>query len=324
MEGSLRRWAMRFFISSNIKNNLPLYVTVVFFLISALLYWATAWVLYSLKYGLRYESMFRYFFTDPLYPERIPLSQLLEDLHVNLFLAVMFLIVLASIFIHKCVRDTVKYTLIGLAYLSLLTEIASSFLVYFLSPLFIYLKIGSFVAFQTSTGIMTVLSLKLYLTREREEPPERALLYTLVFIFTSTALLFAVLNFFLFLTKLGFTPDRIAVYYLGDPRTFVRPKSLEGLLQVAVPHTVAMVVYLFALLHFAFFTNLKRRVLWSGLTLGSALADNLSGLLIRYVSEHFVYLKIASFLVLQTAVVYLSLVILVSLLRHRAKAIVLL
>ncbi len=104
----------------------------------------------------------------------------------------------------------------------------------------------------------------------------------------------------------------------------MRPKSLEGLLEVIGPHTVAMAVYLFALIHFTFFTNLKRKALWSCLTLTSALTDNLSGLLIRYVSGDFAYLKILSFLALQVSMTYLSLVILVSLIKHRAKAIVLL
>ena len=315
---------MRFFISSNIKNNPPLYVMVVLFLISALVYWVISWFVYNAKYGLSYERMFTYFFTDPLYPERIPLSQVLEDVHINFFLVTIFLIVLASIFVHKCVREVVKYTLILLSFVSALLDLGSSFLVYFLSPAFIYLKIVSFIVFQTSTGIMLLLSIKLYLTREKEEPPERAVLYTLVFIFSGTVFLFVLINFFLFATKLGITPQQIAEYYLGNPTRFIRPKTLEGLLDVVTPHMVAMVVYLFALIHFSFFTNLKRKVLWSCICVGSAVADNLSGLMIRFLSEHFAYLKVASFLVLQASMVYLSLVVVVSIVKHRAKAIVLL
>ncbi|MDQ7038172.1 MAG: hypothetical protein Q9N26_03090 [Aquificota bacterium] len=315
---------MRFFISSNIKSNPPLYVAVVLFLVSALVYWVIAWFVYSSKYGLNYERMFTYFFTDPLYPERIPLSQVLEDVHINFFLVTVFLIVLASVFIHKCVRDSIKYTLILSSFVSVLLDLGSSFLIYFLSPLFIYLKIASFIAFQVSTGIMILLSIKLYLTREKEEPPERSILYTLVFMFTSTVFFFVLINFFLFATKLGVTPQQVAKYYLGDPASFIRPKTFEGLLDVIAPHTVAMVVYLFALVHFSFFTNLKRKVFWSCVCMVSAILDNLSGLMIRFLSDHFAYLKIISFLLLQVSMLYLSIVVVVSILRHRAKAIVLL
>ena len=315
---------MRFFISSNIKSNPPLYITVVIFLLSSVVYWVTTWIVYNAKYGLTYDRMFRYFFTDPLYPERIPLSQLLEDMHVNFFLFIMFLIVLASIFIHKCMKDSLKYTLILLSFVSGLVEFLSSLAVYYVSPAFIYLKIFSFLSFQVSTGTMILLALKLYLTREKEEPPERSLLYAIVFIFTSTVSLFVVLNFFLFVTKIGLTPDQVARYYLGDPAIFMRPKSLEGILEVLTPHTVAMALYLFALIHFAFFTNLRNRVAWSVVTLVSALVDNTSGLMIKYVGAHFAYIKLGSFLVLQLAMIYLSVAIIVSLLRHRAKAIVLL
>ncbi len=187
---------MRFFISSNIKNNPPLYLTVVLFLISSFVYWVITWFVYGERYGLTYRKMFTYFFSDPEFPEKIPLSQLLEDVHINFFLLIVFLIVLASIFIHKCMRDSVKYALIGTAFLSAVLEIASGFLIYFLSPIFIYLKIASFVSFQIATGLMVAFALKLYLSKEKEEPPERAILYTLVFVFTSTAILFVVVNFF--------------------------------------------------------------------------------------------------------------------------------
>ncbi len=315
---------MRFFISSNIKNNAPLYVTVVFFLLSSFLYWFVSWFFYHFKFGLTYARMYVYFFTDPQFPEKLPLGQLLEDLHVQFFLSVTFVLVLSSIFIHKCMRDRVKYVLISLSFLSGILELLSSFGVYFISPVFIYLKLFFFYTFQLSTGAMLFLALKLYLSKEREEPPERSVLYTLVFLFAVFTIFFAVLNFFLFLSKLGLNPQRIAEYYTGSPGSFVRPKTLSGMLGVIDPHFITMGIYLFTLVHFAFFTNVKRKVLLSSLTLGFALVDNVSGLFIRYLDPSFSYLKLLSFLGLTSMMIYLSLVVMVSILKHRAKAIILL
>jgi len=54
---------VRFLITSSIKNNPPLRVLVVLFLIGSLLYWVAGWFFYHYKFGLTYEKMFVYFFT---------------------------------------------------------------------------------------------------------------------------------------------------------------------------------------------------------------------------------------------------------------------
>ncbi len=315
---------MRFFISSNIKGNRPLYVTVLLFLFSSLLYWTSSWFFYGAKFGLTYDSMFTYFFTDPSYPERLPLSQLLEDMHVQMFLYVTFILVLSSIFMHKCMRDRVKFLLISLSFLSGVGDILSGLGVYFLGPFFIYLKLLFFFVFQISSGVMLALTLKLYITGEKEKPPERSILYSLVFIFALLTVLFTALNFFLFTYKVGLTPEAVADYYRGNPAHFTRPKSVEGLMEVFTPHTVAMGVYLFGLVHFSFFTNIRRKVLLSALTLSFAMLDNVSPFFVRFVSPHFSYVKLLSVAGLTLCMLYISFVVMVSILRHRAKSILLL
>ncbi|EDP74777.1 hypothetical protein [Hydrogenivirga sp. 128-5-R1-1] len=315
---------MRFFISSNIKNNAPLYITVVFFLLSSLLYWVLSWLLYHFKFGLTYEKMYTYFFTDVKFPERLPLGQLYEDIHIQLFLHVTFILVLSSIFIHKCIRDRVKYTLILISFLSGVLELLSGLLVYYLSPAFIYVKLMLFYAFQISTGAMLLLALKLYLSKEKEEPPERSVLYSLVFIFSLSTLLFTFVNFFLFVNKIGITPGSVAEYYLGSPEKFLRPKTLSGLLSVVTPHLITMGIYLFTLVHFVFFTSAKRKIMLSSLTMTLALLDNFGGVFIRFLDPSFAYLKLLSFLGLSFMMVYLPTLIMVSILKHRAKTIILL
>ncbi len=315
---------MRFFISSNIKNNRPLYITVVFFLLSLLLFWSISWLFYHYKFGLTYENMFIYFFTDLQFPEKLPLGQLLEDIHIQFFLQITYLLVVVSLFLHKCTRYSLKVFLVSLSFSSAFVDILLSFAVYFLSPLFIYSKIFSFILFQVSVGAMIFMSLKLYLSKEKEEPPERTILYALVFIFAVSTILFSFLNFFLFLAKLGLSPSSIADYYAGNPEKFIRPKSLEGLLLVTVPHTLAMAVYLFTLIHFAFFTNVKRKVTLSITTLSFAIVDNFAGLFVRYFGELFAYIKLISFAGLSLSMIFLSLTVSASIVRHRAKGTVIL
>jgi len=315
---------MRFFISSNIKNNLPLYVTVVLFLLSSLMYWVLSWFTYGFKYGLTYEGMYVYFFTDTEFPEKLPIGQLYEDIHIQLFLHITFLLVLSSIFIHKCMRDRIKYLLIVTSFLSGVFELMSGLLVYYISPLFIYMKLLFFYTFQISTGAMLFLALKLYLSREKEEPPERSILYSLVFIFALSTLVFTFINFFLFLKKVGITPGGVVEYYLGSPEKFMRPKTLSGMLGVVTPHLITMGIYLFTLVHFVFFTSVKRKVMLSSLTLVFALLDNLGGIFIRYIDPSFAYVKLVSFFGLSLMMVYLPALIMVSILKHRAKAIILL
>ncbi len=315
---------MRFFISSNIKGNKPLFTVVLLFLLSCVFFWLNSWLLYYFKYGLSYEAMFRYFFTDPEYPEKIALPQLLEDIHVHFFLMAIYFLVLSSIFIHKCMKEHIKYFLITSTFTVGFLDTASGLLIYFISEKFIYLKLFAFYAFQVFTGAMLLMSLKLYLSKEREEPPQRPLLYTLVFIFTTSAPLFVILNFFLFAVKLGYTPSSVAEYYLGNPEKFMRPKSLAGMIEVLSPHLIAMSVYVLTLVHFSFFTNLKRKVFWSATLMVAALLDNLSGPIIKALGEPFALVKIASFLTLNLGMLYLCWVCTRSLLRHRAKEVLLL
>ncbi len=315
---------MRFFISSNIKSNAPLYITVILFLFFTLAFWVSGWFYFNFKFGLTYDRMFTYFFTDPEYPEPMSLAQLLEDIHVQTFLYSLFLLALSSIFIHKCIRDRLKYLLILSSFGFGLVEILSGLFIYFISPLFIYLKIFSFVLFQISTGVMLAFALKLYLTKEKEEPPERGILFTLVFLFSGTVLLFATFSFFLFIVKLGYTPSQIADYYLGNPELFIRKKTVQGLIEVFTLHLPSMAVYLFTVAHFAFFTNLKRKIQWSLFLFACAFVDNLSGLMTLWAGYYAVYVKILSFLGLTAGLYYLSVIAMVSILKHRARPIVVL
>ena len=308
---------MRFFVSPNIKSNPPLYFTVVLFLLSSLLYWIINWFFYAVKFGIDYRSMYAYFFIDPKFPERIPFSQLLEDLHIQFFLHIMFLIVLSSLFLQGGVRGILRYILPAGSFLSATVDVLLSLAVYFLSPAFIYPKILTFLIFQASSGLMLFLTLKSYLGKGREGSPDRSLLYSIVLMFAVSSLIFALINLLLFLSKMGLTPESIAVYYIGDPGRFIKSRSLEGIVGVVTPHTIGMGVYLTVLVHFSFFTGMRRQPFLSLLTLPSGIGNNLSPLLIRFLGPEFSYLKLLSFLLLTASMVFLSTVVGVWALKRR-------
>ncbi len=314
---------MRFFITSNIKGSPPLRTAVLLFLFCSLLYWLGNWLFYHFKFGLTYERMFTYFFMDPEFPERLPPAQLFEDVHIQLFLMMIFLIVLTPIFLHSR-ADRFARLLVVSAFTAGTGEVLSSLGVYFLGPVFIYPKIALFLILQLSSGLMLLFSLRLYLTGEKEVPPERSMLYLVVLFLALSTVLFTVIGFFLFVAKMGITPQSVSEYYLGNPERFMKPKSLPTLMKVVSPHLLAMGVYVLALTHLAFFTNLRKKVLWTLSLFSLALAENLSGPLIRYVWEGFSYLKIFSFLGLSAGMVYLSMVVVLSVLRHRARGTVVL
>lgn len=110
----------------------------------------------------------------------------------------------------------------------------------------------------------------------------------------------------LFELKLGGGVSGARSFYLGDAERFAAPKSLAGLLEVAVPHLLAMPLALFAAIHVIGFARmLPRRAFGAlvALSFGSALAGVLSGFAVRWLSPAFAWLKVASFVGLEAALV---------------------
>lgn len=110
----------------------------------------------------------------------------------------------------------------------------------------------------------------------------------------------------LFALKLGADPGGVRAFYLGSPERFTAAKSLAGMLQVAVPHLVAIPLVLFAAIHVVGFARaLPRRVfgVLVAVSFASALAGVLSGFAVRWGSPALAGLKIASFAGLEVALV---------------------
>jgi hypothetical protein len=117
----------------------------------------------------------------------------------------------------------------------------------------------------------------------------------------------------LFVRKTGLAPSGVRTFYLGSEASFAPPRSLAGLLEVAVPHLLAVPMLLFVTLHLVAFAFRARRrpfAVVSRITWACALAGILSGFGIRWIWPGLAALKIAAFVGLEaTMLLWLGLLV---------------
>ncbi|MEJ7619361.1 MAG: hypothetical protein WKI46_00900 [Aquificaceae bacterium] len=303
---------MRFFISANIKKNTPLYYAVLFFLVFALLFWLASWVHFYSKYGFSYESLVRYFFMDPDFPERVSIAQVSEDFHVGVFIHGMLLITLFSLLNITALSKKVKLILITSTSLFALLFLLSDFLILLLGTKTVMLKLLSFLAYQLNY-LITWLLTTLYILRDEQNSPKTDALKLISLAFALFSLFFLFSNFLNFHAKMGFGVEGIRNYFLGNPDLFVKGKSFKGVFKVFYPHLIAMAVYSLALAHLLPFAGVKRRTaLWIGIFLFVfSFLDNLTSLLLLFLGSPLAYLKLLSFWSFQLLAVGSSLMLLV-------------
>jgi hypothetical protein len=127
----------------------------------------------------------------------------------------------------------------------------------------------------------------------------------------------------LFALKLG-DADGVRAFYLGSEERFTAAKSLAGILEVAVPHLVAIPLVLFAAAHVVGFARALPGAAYRALvavSFGAALSGILSGAGVRWVAPELAWLKIASFAALEAALLaWVGLLGLVFLPRRAASA----
>ncbi len=299
---------MRFFVSGNIKENRPLYYLVVLFLFFSFLYWFGSWFYFHSRYGFSYSSAFKYFFGDPSFPEKVSLSQVFQDMHIDLFMYSFFLLVVFSLFLLTSYSNTLKVSLIVLTFLSLLVFLTSDLAIIFLTPWIIYLKLFSFFIFQALVGFLLFFTSLFFLSGGEDKGPGSSNIRLTLFMFSIFLLLFTFFNFFLFFFKMGFSLQSLKDYYLGNPNLFTKPKTFEGLFKIFYPHLISMALLSLTAAHL-----LPKWRLAVGLGLFFlSFFDNLLGFLIRFVSPYFAVFKLFSFLSLELFLLYSCYVLLLS------------
>jgi len=114
-------------------------------------------------------------------------------------------------------------------------------------------------------------------------------------------------NFGFYFTKMGLSPQSVVDYYLGSEAAFTQPRSFETMLEVTHFHLPMMAVVLLILTHLLIFAPFPRglKVFGISATFGSALLEEGSGWLVRFVNPGFAILKVASFLFFQAIMAFL-------------------
>ncbi len=102
----------------------------------------------------------------------------------------------------------------------------------------------------------------------------------------------------LFVEKFGLIPSQVTLYFAGDEKNFIMPKSFEGLLETAIPHLLAISTTIFVYAHFLLFTDVisqnKKYLLITGLFI-TAIIDILAPFGIIYGYTIFAWIKIVAF-----------------------------
>lgn len=131
------------------------------------------------------------------------------------------------------------------------------------------------------------------------------LLRLVLLLFLVYVLLFWVTNWLLYFQKMTLDPASVVAYYLGDPAAeFGRPaRPLGAMAEVAHFHLFTMGLLVMTLTHLLLFlpiaTGTKATLVI--VAFASALLDEGSGWLVRFVHPGFAWLKVAGFLLLQTS-----------------------
>ncbi len=136
--------------------------------------------------------------------------------------------------------------------------------------------------------------------------------------FLAFSLLLMASGIMLFEHKIGFGINQITEYYLGSEEKFTVAKTFTGILKIILPHIFAFGLFTMVLLHFLIFTKYKdtrRLKILTSLLFSSAFLEIFSPFFILLGAEFFSYIKIASFILLESLVLYISWLLFISLMK---------
>lgn len=153
------------------------------------------------------------------------------------------------------------------------------------------------------------------------EQQRKALLNTLVLMFLGYILLLWVSNGLMYFNHMDLTASSVIAYYLGSEEQFTQARSYQGMLEVSHFHLFSMGILVVTLTHLMLMTQFSIRLkVWLSIsTYLSAIADEAGGWLVRFVHPSFAYFKIGAFLVLETSLLMLLVVVIMSLIRAQIR-----
>ena len=137
------------------------------------------------------------------------------------------------------------------------------------------------------------------------------LLKIIVLCFLTYTLVLWVSNFGLYFAKMSMWPSSVVDYYRGNEAKFLSPRSVQGLLEQLHFHSFAMGMLLLTLTHLVLFVPISLRAKAYGIATAffSGIGDELSGWAVRFLHPGFAYTKIGCFLLLQSSIVWLMVLV---------------
>ncbi|MFT5661041.1 MAG: hypothetical protein ACI9TV_001687 [Sulfurimonas sp.] len=142
--------------------------------------------------------------------------------------------------------------------------------------------------------------------------------YSIVY-FLAFSMLLVGSGVMLFEQKIGFSTNAIVAYYLGDEDKFIVAKSSTGILKIVLPHLFAFGLFAMVILHFLIFTkykDTKQIKILIYILFTSAFLEVFSPFFIILGAEFFSYIKITSFIVLESLIIYISWLLLNSIMNN--------
>jgi hypothetical protein len=137
------------------------------------------------------------------------------------------------------------------------------------------------------------------------------LLKVIVWCFLFYTLVLWVTNAGLYFSKMSLDPSSVIDYYRGNEKLYLQPRSLGGLLEVLHFHSFAMGILLLTLTHLMLFVPVSMTTKAVGIATAffAGIAGELAGWAVRFVHPLFAYAKVAFFLLLEGAILWLMVVV---------------
>ena len=149
---------MKFLVNGDFNNRL-LQIILLFVLIYTGFLWFTNILLYVEKIGFTHTSVVDFYLgSDEEFKNPISYRGLLEVTHFHLFVFAIVLLLVSHLTVFSGINQRLKLPLITVSFISGFLDIASGWLIRFVSPEFAYLKVLGFIVFQMSFAILLISS----------------------------------------------------------------------------------------------------------------------------------------------------------------------
>lgn len=148
---------MRFFISSDIRRNTLLRLIIVFTVVFFIFLWLTSLLLY-LQVGFSPQGVAEYYRgSEESFRQPKSYLGMLEEAHFHFFAMAIILVTLNHLLLFTGLKNQWKLVLIVSSFASALGDIIAGWLIRYVSPVFAYLKIGSFLVLLTTLALLMII-----------------------------------------------------------------------------------------------------------------------------------------------------------------------